>query len=279
MRCDKANMSQFCPTLYCDETSYCDIKGAEYLPKEVDWISFRLAIQIRWVAFLMKVEIPTEVPCMTLGNTVLFPNAIMPLYIFETRYRQMLADALASSRQFAIAKLSKEPKTKKSIAEEECPCQHITVGVIRLSSLNQDGTSNVLLQGLARARIDRIVQETPYRKIAITPVRSESVESEIDFDKCKNQLSKLVKAKEAFGFNYIDELKLQIDQAQTLDTLTDLAAFSFCAEPEQKQYLLEILNTDERFKALIEILKKDIAMLQLKQNLENDFPGGDIASN
>ena len=228
---------------------------------------------------VMKVEIPTEVPCMTLGNTVLFPNAIMPLYIFEARYRQMLADALASNRQFAIAKLSKEPKTSKSMAEEECPCQHITVGVIRLSSLNQDGTSNVLLQGLTRARIDRIVQETPYRKIAITPVRSESAESEIDLDKCKNQLSKLVKAKEAFGFNYIDELKLQIDQAQNLDTLADLAAFSFCAEPEHKQRLLEILNTDERFKALIEILKKDIAMLQLKQNLENDFPSGDIASN
>jgi len=40
---------------------------------------------------------------MTLPNATLFPQALLPLYIFEPRYRQMLAEALHSSRMFAVA--------------------------------------------------------------------------------------------------------------------------------------------------------------------------------
>jgi ATP-dependent Lon protease len=43
-------------------------------------------------------KIPNEVPIMTLPNATLFPQALLPLYIFEPRYRQMLADALHSNR-------------------------------------------------------------------------------------------------------------------------------------------------------------------------------------
>ena len=41
-------------------------------------------------------KLPSEVPVMTLPNATLFPQALLPLYIFEPRYRRMLADTLAS---------------------------------------------------------------------------------------------------------------------------------------------------------------------------------------
>jgi len=40
---------------------------------------------------------------MTLPNVILFPQAMLPLYIFEPRYRQMLSDALASHRMLSVA--------------------------------------------------------------------------------------------------------------------------------------------------------------------------------
>src|SRR5215471_18893756 len=48
-------------------------------------------------------KIPREVPVMTLPNATLFPQALLPLYIFEPRYRQMLAEALHTNRMFSVA--------------------------------------------------------------------------------------------------------------------------------------------------------------------------------
>jgi len=44
-----------------------------------------------------SVDLPDEVPVMPLPGAVLFPNALLPLYIFEQRYREMLADLVAST--------------------------------------------------------------------------------------------------------------------------------------------------------------------------------------
>ena len=48
-------------------------------------------------------ELPVELPIMTLPNATLFPQAMLPVFIFEPRYRQMLAEVLVGSRMFAVA--------------------------------------------------------------------------------------------------------------------------------------------------------------------------------
>jgi ATP-dependent Lon protease len=47
--------------------------------------------------------LPQEVPVMTVANATLFPQALLPLHIFEPRFRRMLADSLRSHRMFALA--------------------------------------------------------------------------------------------------------------------------------------------------------------------------------
>src|SRR6476469_3803036 len=49
--------------------------------------------------------LPEQVPVMPLPGAVLFPHALLPLYIFEARYQEMLKHALARHRMFAIATL------------------------------------------------------------------------------------------------------------------------------------------------------------------------------
>ena len=53
----------------------------------------------------MEIVLPSEVPVMTLPETVFFPQALMPLHIFEPRYREMLRNVLATNRLFAVAGL------------------------------------------------------------------------------------------------------------------------------------------------------------------------------
>src|SRR6184192_2925542 len=101
-------------------------------------------------------KIPLEVPVMTLPNATLFPQALLPLYIFEPRYRQMLADALDSNRMFSVA-MQRPGNTRES------PSPIAGLGLIRVSVGHRDGTSHLILQGLARVEIENTVRYKPYR--------------------------------------------------------------------------------------------------------------------
>ena len=106
-----------------------------------------------------EIEIPSVVPAMTLQDVVLFPKAMMPLRIFEDRYRQMLDDVLRGNRMFALAGLRMEETDSES--DEEIPFEIATVGLIRVSKKHDDGTSFVLLQGIERVKIAPSVRSNP----------------------------------------------------------------------------------------------------------------------
>ena len=91
-------------------------------------------------------QLPDAVPVMTLPSATLFPQALLPLYIFEPRYRRMLAEALDSNRMFTVA-MQRPGRTR------EIPCPVAGLGLIRVSVGHNDGTSHLILQGLARVQL------------------------------------------------------------------------------------------------------------------------------
>src|SRR6478672_2250279 len=107
-------------------------------------------------------KIPPEVPVMILPSATLFPQALLPLYIFEPRYRQMLADALHSHRMFCVA-MQRPTTTRESAA----PIAGL--GLIRVSVGHKDGTSHLILQGIARVQLKDAVRYKPYRVQRINP--------------------------------------------------------------------------------------------------------------
>src|SRR5881409_3360449 len=110
-------------------------------------------------------KIPREVPVMTLPNATLFPQALLPLYIYEPRYRQMLADALQSTRMFSVAML-------KPGSRRETPSPVAGLGLIRVSVGHRDGTSHLILQGLARVELEAAIRYRPYRVQRIRPLQA-----------------------------------------------------------------------------------------------------------
>lgn len=100
--------------------------------------------------------VPDSVGVMILSSAVLFPQAMLPLYIFEPRYRTMLAEALGSHRMFCVAML-------KPGSSRETPCPVAGLGVIRAAVKNPDGTSNLILQGVARVKLASVVRYKPFR--------------------------------------------------------------------------------------------------------------------
>lgn len=93
---------------------------------------------------------------MTLPHATLFPQAMLPLYIFEPRYRQMLKDVLNANRMFAVA-------MQKPGCLREKPATVAGLGVVRVSVGHKDGTSHLVLQGLTRVELRETLRYKPYR--------------------------------------------------------------------------------------------------------------------
>src|SRR5437899_12581731 len=100
-------------------------------------------------------KLPSEVAVMTLPEATLFPQALLPLYIFEPRYRQMLADALHSDRMFSVA-------MQKPGSTREAPSPIAGLGLIRVSAGHRAGTSHLSLRGIARVGLETAVRGKPF---------------------------------------------------------------------------------------------------------------------
>ncbi|MEM1158669.1 MAG: LON peptidase substrate-binding domain-containing protein [Verrucomicrobiota bacterium] len=87
---------------------------------------------------------------MVLEGVVLLPKSVVPLNIFEPRYRKMLHDSLEGGRTFALGNLI-----------DQRPARYIGVGLIQSSLQHKDGTYQLILEGVDRYRIERILATDP----------------------------------------------------------------------------------------------------------------------
>lgn len=105
----------------------------------------------------------SQLPIFPLDDAQLFPRALLPLHVFEDRYRQMTADCLRTEGVIAIATLRRNPGTDSLLPSV---CRVAGVGRIVAHRVNPDGTYNILLNGLGRVLIlGETPSDEPYRRV------------------------------------------------------------------------------------------------------------------
>ncbi|MGA2053085.1 MAG: LON peptidase substrate-binding domain-containing protein [Opitutales bacterium] len=221
--------------------------------------------------------LPAEAPVMTLPNTVLFPHALLPLYIFEPRYRQMLGDVLQGNRFFAVAAL--DPARAQEPDQVEPAFAIAGLGMVRASHENADGTSNLIVQGVARVRFRGIVGETPYRRCAleVLPTAPGAAATEL-----RRQRLALLHQLEQFrevGGSVPEEAVGFLRTLREPEVFLDIAAFTLCSDPGEKQKLLEELDTATRFSRFLRHLRAETARLRLTRKLQGPLSDEDVSRN
>jgi Lon protease-like protein len=201
-----------------------------------------------------SVTLPKQLPVMPLPGAVLFPHALLPLYIFEPRYRKMLEHALQEHRMFCVA-----------LIKPSCPDWHApedffhvaTAGLIRACVERSDGTSNLVLQGLQRVRFTNFEQQEPFPVASIETVESRdatTVETE----------ALGAKVIELYGNLKHDrrQLPAKLDrylcELRDLEMLAHLMASTFVNDPLRRQRLLEECSLNQRLRFLIRYLRDEI---------------------
>jgi len=106
-----------------------------------------------------------ELAIFPLPNAVLLPGGLMPLHVFEPRYRELVRDALAGDRLLAIARLCPGYQDDYEGRPSVYPC--CGLGRIIASEETDDGRFLIVVRGLARVVIDRELPPLqPYRQVA-----------------------------------------------------------------------------------------------------------------
>lgn len=209
----------------------------------------------------MSVKLPSEVPVMTLPNATLFPQALLPLYIFEPRYRQMLADALHSNRMFSVA-------MRRPGSSRETPLPVAGLGLIRVSVGHKDGTSHLILQGLARVELAEAVRYKPYRVQRIRPLPTPPCDS-VAADALLAKVRELVRERLNLGLPFsfpgeqppafpAKEVIGYLDSISNPEQAADLVSCAVLAGASERQAILEAVDVETRLRRLIEFLLRDI---------------------
>jgi Lon protease-like protein len=216
---------------------------------------------------------PTSIviPVMTLGNCVLLPHQLLPLRIFEPRYRMMLKESLASHRMFAISLLDESQIT---LDQPEPPHAFTCVGRIANHLEHADGTSHLIIEGLRRARVLKVERTVPYPRLTIAAVVDEphqdSVATVRDVARILSYSEKII---ESLGPNAEPLLNRLNSLTNQPSVLADVAAGHLIENAEQRQKLLGCLSVDQRLKTVADLLAK-IDAERLIQGLDEDVTPG-----
>lgn len=196
---------------------------------------------------------PDLLPLFPLPNVVLFPNVFLPLHIFEPRYRDMVADAIASDRLIGMVLL--QPKWEGSYQGRPPVYPIGCSGVITHVDRLDDGRYNIVLRGLERFRILSEDHARRYRRAQVEPVLDAPQRPE-DRDALRTLRSKLdallAPAVATSGADPRTTAALaDADLVNALAQYLDL-------DPLEKQALLELDSLRARAESLVELLEMKI---------------------
>lgn len=206
---------------------------------------------------------------MILGDATLFPGTLLPLRIFEPRYRQMLASALNGHRMFAVA-------MQKPGNSRESPLPVAGLGLIRVAVGNRDGTSHIILEGLTRVQLAETVRYKPYRVQRMRPLPSppcDSVAADALLAKVRELLRERVERGAPLAppglmppdadegtqtpLGLAKKVLTCLDSIEDPEQAVDLVTCAALPRAAERQVILETIDVETRLRRLIQFLLAD----------------------
>jgi len=203
-----------------------------------------------------------EIPVFPLPDVVFFPKTVLPLHVFETRYRAMVKDALDADRMIAVALLQPGWEQRYDGSPSYFPIA--TVGRMEEIETTSDGRYYFKLAGLSRVRLGEVLKEAPYRLVRADEIPERPVnegDPAIRSKKLDLLASQLCLVRELTGS---DHPRLVLDERMSFETAVNGACASLPAEPSVRQELLTLDDLVERHRRvatmLDELLQRVIAL-------------------
>jgi Lon protease-like protein len=212
----------------------------------------------------------SAVPLFPLPNVVLLPRAVLPIHIFEERYKAMTADVLDGDRLLAMALLLPGWERNYYARPEIDPV--VCVGEILSHEKLPDGKYNFLLQGLMRARVVREHGDKPYRIAQLEPLPETPV-MEIDLANERQRLTWMFGDGPLADAPLVRQFRQMLASPLPTSEVVDLIAFNLIEDVRVKQSLLAQPDARLRAQRVIRVLEQLRPVLEAIGRRKSKSPG------
>lgn len=199
-------------------------------------------------------RIPEKLPIIALPNTYLFPSASIPLHIFENKYQEMLSDVISGDRMFCIGTVQKL-ESSNDYLDNIYP--YSTAGLLRACVVNDNGTANLILEGIKRIKITELENNKAYKIGRVQVISSNTTDEEWVLSADKKIKSILLG--DAFSYqNLNSEINISqiLENLETPENTADFVSQYFISDQLTLQKLLSLENIDERLEVILKFLLK-----------------------
>ena len=197
-----------------------------------------------------------EIALFPLPNLVLFPNILVPLHIFEERYKLMVTGCIDRDEPFGLVLL-------RSGTEQETEDAIHRVGVaVRVTEVErlEDGRMNIMCDGETRFRIYRFTQQTPFWKGSVQFFDEDPLHQPVEA--FYGQVSDLYRQVGELGSKLSGSPQTELALPESPTDLSYMIAYVLDIDAEEKQKMLEMTSTAERLQVLVTHLTESIRKLE-----------------
>jgi ATP-dependent Lon protease len=212
--------------------------------------------------------IPAELPVLPLRDTVLFPNSFMPLAVAREASVRLIDEATTAGRMIGVF-TQREASVEEPNQEDLYPIGTAT-HVHKMFKL-PDGSLRLIVQGLARIRLDRITQTRPYLKAAVTIAGEElRDEDHLEIDALQRNIKSNFQQVVSLSPLLSDDLQALSANITDPGKLADFIASSLATiGTPVKQEVLAMLDIRARMDSLNRILIKELEVLELGSKIQS----------
>ncbi len=216
---------------------------------------------------IVDASIPEELPILTLRNTVLFPGVVIPITVGRDMSIKLVNDAYKAEKTIAVV-------GQKDVDQEDPGPEDIheigTVGHIMKILRMPDGNTTVIIQGKKRCRIKEVTSTDPYffgkiEKLTEARPKPKNKEFQALVSSLKDLALKIIKDSP----NIPSDASFAIKNIESDSFLINFIASNMNLNMEQKQGLVEENDLKERAIKVLELLTKEMQMLEIKNQIQS----------
>ncbi|MFN4234855.1 MAG: endopeptidase La [Bacteroidia bacterium] len=212
-------------------------------------------------------QTPETLPILPLRNTVLFPGVVIPITVGRDKSIKLINDAYASDRIIGVV------AQKNDKVEDPTPADLHEIGtiaqIIKLLRM-PDGSTTVIIQGKKRFKLHDVIQTEPYIKANVLSFEElRPPKGDKEFEAIVSSLKDMALQIISQSPNIPTEASFAIKNIESAPFLVNFISSNMNASMSEKQKMLEVANLRERATMLLELLSKELQLLELKNEIQS----------
>ena len=214
-----------------------------------------------------KEQTPSVLPILPLRNTVLFPGVIIPITIGRDRSIQLIRDAEKGNKTIGVL----SQKDANVEMPEESDLNRIgTVAHILKTLKMPDGNITAIIQGRKRFRLEEMLDKDPYFKAQVTELNEvKPIKEDEEFSALVSSIKDLALRIVEESPNIPTEASIAINNIKSSSFTINFVSSNMNIGLAEKQSLLEEIDLKRRAVSALELLTKELQMLEMKNEIQS----------